>query len=60
MSNDFIISTSKDKTIRIWNISNGKCIRKFEELNVICTCCCFHPINSNFFFVLFYFFFILI
>jgi len=46
ISNDFIISTSLDKTVRQWNAANGALkhtITEEAELN----CCSFHPITGS-------------
>jgi len=46
ITNDFIISTSLDKTVRQWNALNGECknyINDEAELN----CCTFHPITAS-------------
>jgi len=44
--NDMIISTSTDKTIRIWQVRNGECIRTIQDDSPT-TCCCFHPVNDD-------------
>jgi WD40 repeat protein len=52
MTNDFIVSTSVDRTIRIWTVNNGVCMRKIIE-DSIPLCCLFYPINNNVFFISF-------
>ena len=62
-ANDFILSTSLDKTIRIWNVKTGACLRSIVDIAED-LCCLFHPQNNNIFVVddlfssLFYFIFL--
>jgi len=52
LSNEYILSVSKDATIRIWNTSNGHCIRIIEKHgNGVCRAVKFFPANHNFFVV---------
>ncbi|CAF3536210.1 unnamed protein product [Rotaria socialis] len=47
--NDLLVTASSDSSIRIWQISNGKCMRVIESKDgVENLCCCFHPSNNNF------------
>ncbi|CAF4261065.1 unnamed protein product [Rotaria sp. Silwood2] len=47
--NDLLVTASSDSSIRIWQISNGKCMRVIESIPAIENlCCCFHPSNNNF------------
>jgi WD40 repeat protein len=48
VSNDYIISVSADKTIKLWDTSNGKCLRTITE-KAEATCVMFHPMNGNIF-----------
>ena len=48
IGNDFIISASHDGTYRLWDSSDGRCLREIEgQSNVQATCCRFHPHNGN-------------
>ena len=47
--NDLLVTASSDASIRIWQISNGKCMRVIESTpGTENLCCCFHPSNNNF------------
>lgn len=47
--NDLLVTASSDSSIRIWQISQGKCMRVIESASgVENLCCCFHPSNNNF------------
>jgi WD40 repeat protein len=50
LSNEYLISTSLDNTIRVWNVNSGKCVR-----TILCktpaSCIQFHPLNNNIFLV---------
>lgn len=48
LSNEYILTVSKDATIRIWNTSNGKCIRVIDKQGA-CRAVKFFPLNPNFF-----------
>lgn len=50
ITNDFIVSTSQDKTVRVWQSSCGLCTRNMAEPQV-CWCCAFLPLNNNLFVV---------
>ncbi|KAL9653066.1 hypothetical protein ABK040_006286 [Willaertia magna] len=52
LSNENILSVSRDATIRIWETTGGKCIREIKNHgNGICRCVRFLPTNNNFFVV---------
>jgi len=44
-TNDSILSASKDKTLRLWEVKSLKCIRFIKDVSPLC--CCFHPVNNN-------------
>jgi WD repeat-containing protein 13 len=47
-TNDSIVTASLDGTCRMWQISNGKCIRILKDnYGAQVLCCCFHTINEN-------------
>ncbi|GMP51162.1 hypothetical protein CsSME_00017506 [Camellia sinensis var. sinensis] len=46
-NNQYIASSSMDKTVRIWEISKGLCIRVIYGLSPQ-LCIRFHPVNNNF------------
>ncbi|KAJ4962580.1 hypothetical protein NE237_022519 [Protea cynaroides] len=46
-NNQYIASSSMDKTVRIWEISKGHCIRVIYGISSQ-LCICFHPVNNNF------------
>jgi WD40 repeat protein len=46
ISNDFILSSSLDGYLRVWNVKTGLCIREIPVGNEI-LCCEFAPINNN-------------
>ncbi|GFY94979.1 transducin/WD40 repeat-like superfamily protein [Actinidia rufa] len=46
-SNQYIASSSMDKTVRIWEISKGLCIRVLYGVTSQ-LCIRFHPVNNNF------------
>ena len=46
--NDLLVTASSDSSIRIWQISNGKCMRVIGSKDGIENlCCCFHPSNNK-------------
>ncbi|GMP51187.1 hypothetical protein CsSME_00017523 [Camellia sinensis var. sinensis] len=46
-NNQYIASSSMDKTVRIWEISKGLCIRVIYGVSPQ-LCIRFHPVNNNF------------
>ncbi|XP_043709473.1 WD repeat-containing protein 13 [Telopea speciosissima] len=46
-NNQYIASSSMDKTVRIWEISKGHCIRVIYGVSSQ-LCIRFHPVNNNF------------
>ncbi|KAG1659529.1 WD repeat-containing protein 13 [Nymphon striatum] len=47
-SNDVIVSCSLDGTVRLWNTSNGKCLRVLQDcFQAEVLSCVFHPLNNN-------------
>ncbi|XP_043936244.1 WD repeat-containing protein 13 [Protopterus annectens] len=48
LSNDVIVSTSLDTTMRIWATEDGKCIREIADPDGSeLLCCTFQPMNNN-------------
>ncbi|KAG5836381.1 hypothetical protein ANANG_G00254030 [Anguilla anguilla] len=48
LSNDVIVSTSLDGTLRIWNTEDGRCIRAVGDPDASeLLCCTFQPMNNN-------------
>ncbi|XP_015269525.1 PREDICTED: WD repeat-containing protein 13 [Gekko japonicus] len=48
LSNDIIVSTSLDATMRIWATEDGKCIREIPDPDASeLLCCTFQPMNNN-------------
>ncbi|KAG0539631.1 hypothetical protein BDA96_03G339000 [Sorghum bicolor] len=45
-NNQYIASCSLDKTVRVWEISKGTCIRVVYGISSQ-LCICFHPVNNN-------------
>ncbi|XP_048564704.1 WD repeat-containing protein 13 isoform X6 [Triticum urartu] len=45
-NNQYIASCSMDKTVRVWEISKGTCIRVVYGVSSQ-LCICFHPVNNN-------------
>ncbi|KAH3758970.1 calcium calmodulin-dependent 3 -cyclic nucleotide phosphodiesterase 1b [Pelomyxa schiedti] len=46
MTNDTIVSTSADKSLRIWVVADGSCPRIIPDKE-ICWCCRYLPTNGN-------------
>ncbi|OIW09896.1 hypothetical protein TanjilG_32045 [Lupinus angustifolius] len=44
----FILSSSVDKTVRLWQVGIDRCLRVFSHNNYV-TCVNFNPVNDNFF-----------
>uniref|UniRef100_A0A8C4YB66 WD repeat domain 13 n=1 Tax=Gopherus evgoodei TaxID=1825980 RepID=A0A8C4YB66_9SAUR len=48
LSNDVLVSTSLDSTMRIWAAGEGKCIRQIPDPDgAELLCCVFQPMNNN-------------
>ncbi|GCC39052.1 hypothetical protein chiPu_0023181 [Chiloscyllium punctatum] len=48
LSNDVIVSTALDATMRIWATDSGKCIREIPDPDGSeLLCCTFQPMNNN-------------
>lgn len=46
IENDYLVSSSMDKSIMVWDTKTGKVVRGFEDPDPI-TCVMFHPINDH-------------
>ncbi|KAK7318058.1 hypothetical protein RJT34_02756 [Clitoria ternatea] len=44
----FLLSSSVDKTVRLWHVGIERCLRVFSHNNYV-TCVNFNPVNDNFF-----------
>lgn len=48
LSNDILVSTSLDATMRIWASEDGRCIREIPDPDSAeLLCCTFQPVNNN-------------
>ncbi|NXV09987.1 WDR13 protein, partial [Cettia cetti] len=48
LSNDVLVSTSLDGTLRLWDPSDGRCIRRVPDPDgAALLCCAFQPLNNN-------------
>lgn len=48
LSNDILVSTSLDATMRIWASDDGRCIREIPDPDgAELLCCTFQPVNNN-------------
>jgi WD40 repeat protein len=47
-ANNFLLTSSMDKTVRLWHVDYGQVLRKFLHADFV-TCVAFHPRNENFF-----------
>ena len=45
---NFLISSSMDKTVRLWHVSRPKCLKLFQHADCV-TQCAFHPTEEKFF-----------
>jgi len=50
LSNEFVLSSSLDGTVRVWDVKTGKLIRATSNPHP-CHCCRFLPLNANIFVV---------
>jgi WD40 repeat protein len=46
-SNEYLLSSSLDKTVRVWNATKGDCIRIVYGSSAQ-LCCCFNPVSWHF------------
>lgn len=46
--NNFILSSSMDKTVRLWHISRGECLCCFQHIDFV-TAIVFHPRDDRYF-----------
>lgn len=46
--NYFVLSSSMDKTVRLWHISRKECLCCFQHIDFV-TAICFHPIDDRYF-----------
>ncbi|KAM4880045.1 WD repeat-containing protein 13 [Sylvia borin] len=48
LSNDVLVSTSLDGTLRLWDPADGRCIRRVPDPDgAALLCCAFQPLNNN-------------
>ncbi|XP_057244531.1 WD repeat-containing protein 13-like, partial [Malurus melanocephalus] len=48
LSNDVLVSASLDATLRLWDPSDGRCIRRVADPDgAPLLCCAFQPLNNN-------------
>ena len=45
---NFLLSASIDKTVRLWHVSSSRCIRLFPHPEIV-TSVCFHPVQHRYF-----------
>ncbi|XP_039139136.1 WD repeat-containing protein 44-like isoform X4 [Dioscorea cayenensis subsp. rotundata] len=45
---DYLLSSSKDKTVRLWKVGSTGCLRVFQHKNYV-TCIQFNPTNDQYF-----------
>ncbi|GMP76250.1 hypothetical protein CsSME_00033011 [Camellia sinensis var. sinensis] len=43
-----LLSSSKDKTVRLWQVGCNECISVFQHIDYV-TCIQFNPVNENYF-----------
>ncbi|GKV25562.1 hypothetical protein SLEP1_g34982 [Rubroshorea leprosula] len=46
--NNYLLSSSEDKTVRLWQLGSDQCLRVFSHNNYV-TCVQFNPVDDNFF-----------
>ncbi|XP_015077180.1 WD repeat-containing protein 44-like [Solanum pennellii] len=46
--NNYLLSSSTDKTVRLWQVGYDKCLKVFSHSNYV-TCVQFNPVNDNYF-----------
>ncbi|CAL9178187.1 unnamed protein product [Musa hybrid cultivar] len=46
--NQLLLSSSKDKTVRLWQVGSDRCLKVFSHTNYV-TCVQFNPMNENYF-----------
>lgn len=46
--NNYLLSASIDKTVRLWRVGNDHCLRVFPHSNYV-TCVHFNPVDDNYF-----------
>ncbi|KAM3233606.1 WD repeat-containing protein 44 [Capsicum annuum] len=46
--NNYLLSSSTDKTVRLWQVGNDKCLKVFSHSNYV-TCIQFNPVNDDYF-----------
>ncbi|KAJ8536923.1 hypothetical protein K7X08_035324 [Anisodus acutangulus] len=46
--NNYLLSSSTDKTVRLWQVGNHLCLRVFSHSNYV-TCIQFNPVNDKYF-----------
>jgi WD40 repeat protein len=45
---NFVLSSSMDKTVRLWHVSRNDCLQYFRHPDIV-TCVDFHPLHDRFF-----------
>ena len=52
-TNDLIVTGSLDGTSRVWQVTQGRCMRILKDTcGAQVLCCCFQPLNENMIFVI--------
>ncbi|XP_027368500.1 WD repeat-containing protein 44-like [Abrus precatorius] len=46
--NNYLLSSSVDKTVRLWNVNHDHCLKVFSHSNYV-TCIQFNPMDDNYF-----------
>ncbi|KAK7353385.1 hypothetical protein VNO80_18832 [Phaseolus coccineus] len=47
-NNNYLLSSSVDKTVRLWQVNNDRCLKVFSHSNYV-TCIQFNPVDDNYF-----------